>query len=49
MYQVLTASIVPRPIAWVSTVSADGGVANLAPYSFFSVSSTTRRWCSSRR
>ncbi|MDI9972810.1 flavin reductase family protein [Rhodococcus sp. IEGM 1307] len=39
MYQVLTASIVPRPIAWVSTVSADG-VANLAPYSFFSVSST---------
>ncbi|MEN0137710.1 MAG: flavin reductase family protein [Rhodococcus sp. (in: high G+C Gram-positive bacteria)] len=39
IYQVLTASIVPRPIAWVSTVSADG-VANLAPYSFFSVSST---------
>ncbi|PBC49010.1 flavin reductase family protein [Rhodococcus sp. ACS1] len=39
IYQVLTASVVPRPIAWVSTVSADG-VANLAPYSFFSVSST---------
>ncbi|MFZ2174994.1 MAG: flavin reductase family protein [Rhodococcus sp. (in: high G+C Gram-positive bacteria)] len=38
MYQVLTASVVPRPIAWISTVSADG-VANLAPYSFFSVSS----------
>ncbi len=26
--------IVPRPIGWVSTVSADG-VVNLAPYSFF--------------
>ncbi|WP_072690651.1 flavin reductase family protein [Rhodococcus marinonascens] len=38
MYQVLTASVVPRPIAWVSTLSQDG-VANLAPYSFFSVSS----------
>ncbi|WP_037144882.1 flavin reductase family protein [Rhodococcoides fascians] len=38
-YPLLTASVVPRPIAWVSTVSADG-VANLAPYSFFSVSSS---------
>lgn len=28
------ALIVPRPIGWVSTVSAEG-VANLAPYSFF--------------
>ncbi|MFC9516002.1 flavin reductase family protein [Nocardiaceae bacterium NPDC056970] len=37
-YPVLTASVVPRPIAWVSTVSADG-VPNLAPYSFFTVSS----------
>ncbi len=37
-YPLLTASVVPRPIAWVSTVSADGA-ANLAPYSFFSVSS----------
>lgn len=38
MYQVLTSSVVPRPIAWVSTMSEDG-IANLAPYSFFSVSS----------
>ncbi|WP_031937648.1 flavin reductase family protein [Prescottella defluvii] len=38
-YRVLTASIVPRPIAWVSTLSADG-VPNLAPYSFFTVSSS---------
>jgi flavin reductase (DIM6/NTAB) family NADH-FMN oxidoreductase RutF len=38
-YPLLTASVVPRPIAWVSTLGADG-VANLAPYSFFSVSSS---------
>ncbi|MGW0020501.1 flavin reductase family protein [Rhodococcus sp. NPDC003382] len=37
-YRLLTATIVPRPIAWVSTVSADG-VANVAPYSFFTVAS----------
>lgn len=36
LYALLTASITPRPIAWVSSVSADG-VANLAPYSFFTV------------
>lgn len=35
-YRLLTASIVPRPIAWVSTTSADG-VDNLAPHSFFTV------------
>lgn len=39
IYPLLTASVVPRPIAWVSTLSADG-IANLAPYSFFSVSSS---------
>ncbi|OYO25293.1 flavin reductase [Enemella dayhoffiae] len=37
-YPLLTATVVPRPIAWVSTVAADG-VVNLAPHSFFSVSS----------
>ncbi|WP_235736346.1 flavin reductase family protein [Nocardioides alcanivorans] len=35
-YALLTALVVPRPIAWVSTVSADG-VGNLAPHSFFTV------------
>jgi flavin reductase (DIM6/NTAB) family NADH-FMN oxidoreductase RutF len=35
-YKLLTASVVPRPIAWVSTRSADG-VDNLAPHSFFTV------------
>lgn len=39
-YQVLTASIVPRPIAWVSSVSEDG-VDNLAPHSFFTVACVT--------
>lgn len=38
-YRLLTAVVVPRPIAWVSTVGADGGVANLAPHSFFSIAS----------
>jgi flavin reductase (DIM6/NTAB) family NADH-FMN oxidoreductase RutF len=35
-YRLLTAVILPRPIAWVSSLSADG-VANLAPHSFFTV------------
>jgi flavin reductase (DIM6/NTAB) family NADH-FMN oxidoreductase RutF len=35
-YKLLTATVVPRPIAWVSTRSA-GGVDNLAPHSFFTV------------
>ena len=38
-YQFLTQVIVPRPIAWVVTRSADG-VDNLAPHSFFTVAST---------
>lgn len=33
-YKLLIGSIVPRPIAWVSTVSPEG-VANVAPISFF--------------
>ena len=35
-YGLLTAVVVPRPIAWVSTVSA-AGIDNLAPHSFFTV------------
>jgi flavin reductase (DIM6/NTAB) family NADH-FMN oxidoreductase RutF len=38
-YKLLVGSVVPRPIAWVSTVSADG-VRNLAPFSFFTVASS---------
>lgn len=33
-YKLLTSALIPRPIAWVSTVSREG-VLNLAPYSFF--------------
>jgi flavin reductase (DIM6/NTAB) family NADH-FMN oxidoreductase RutF len=33
-YQWMIATILPRPIAWVSTISADGRT-NLAPFSFF--------------
>ncbi|MEU0675781.1 flavin reductase family protein [Streptomyces sp. NPDC006172] len=39
-YRLLTAVVVPRPIAWVSTLSADGVTANLAPHSFFTVACT---------
>lgn len=35
-YRWMTAAVTPRPIAWVSTRSADG-VDNLAPFSFFQV------------
>jgi flavin reductase (DIM6/NTAB) family NADH-FMN oxidoreductase RutF len=35
-YKLLNAVVVPRPIAWVSTTSAEG-VDNLAPHSFFTV------------
>lgn len=37
-YSWITQVVVPRPIAWVSTTSA-AGVDNLAPHSFFTVSS----------
>jgi flavin reductase (DIM6/NTAB) family NADH-FMN oxidoreductase RutF len=38
IYHLLNAIVVPRPIAWVSTRSA-AGVDNLAPHSYFTVSS----------
>ncbi|MEU4685092.1 flavin reductase family protein [Streptomyces xinghaiensis] len=36
-YKFMNAVVVPRPIAWISTTSADG-VDNLAPHSYFTVS-----------
>jgi flavin reductase (DIM6/NTAB) family NADH-FMN oxidoreductase RutF len=36
LYGVLLNSVAPRPIAWVSTMSATGSL-NLAPFSFFNV------------
>jgi flavin reductase (DIM6/NTAB) family NADH-FMN oxidoreductase RutF len=38
VYHLLNAIVVPRPIAWVATRSA-AGVDNLAPHSYFTVSS----------
>ncbi len=39
LYKLLAGSVLPRPIAFVSTVSADG-VPNLAPFSFFTIASS---------
>lgn len=38
-YKLLIATVVPRPIAWVSTWSEEHQVANLAPHSFFTIAS----------
>ncbi|SDZ95131.1 flavin reductase family protein [Rubrimonas cliftonensis] len=35
-YKLLAAVVIPRPVAWVTTVSPEG-VVNAAPYSFFNV------------
>jgi flavin reductase (DIM6/NTAB) family NADH-FMN oxidoreductase RutF len=35
-YRLLISTVIPRPIAWVSSLGADGS-ANLAPFSFFNV------------
>ncbi|MEM9161078.1 MAG: flavin reductase family protein [Verrucomicrobiota bacterium] len=35
-YKLLTSVVVPRPIAWISTVNANGQI-NAAPFSFFNV------------
>lgn len=37
-YKLMTSTIAPRPIAWVTTLSADG-VRNAAPFSFFNAMS----------
>ncbi|MFC7062406.1 flavin reductase family protein [Halobacillus seohaensis] len=38
VYKLLSGSVVPRPIAWVSSISEEG-IRNLAPFSFFTVAS----------
>lgn len=40
VYKLMTGSIVPRPIAWVSTVDTEGNP-NLAPFSYFTAASDT--------
>lgn len=34
VYKILTGSVIPRPIGWISTISKNG-IPNLAPFSFF--------------
>ncbi|MFN8374880.1 MAG: flavin reductase family protein [Anaerolineae bacterium] len=36
LYKIMTGSVVPRPIGWISSVDAQGRY-NLAPFSFFNV------------
>ena len=47
-YRVLNSVVVPRPIAWVCSRSADG-VLNLAPHSFYTVACVDPPSSSSRR
>jgi flavin reductase (DIM6/NTAB) family NADH-FMN oxidoreductase RutF len=42
LYKVLAGLVVPRPVAWVTSLDEEGNV-NLAPYSFFQVMSPARR------
>lgn len=35
-YKLVIGGVVPRPIAWVSTLGVDGKTVNVAPYSYFS-------------
>ncbi len=39
VYKILIGSVLPRPIAWVSSIDRNGN-ANLAPFSFFTVASS---------
>ena len=36
LYKLLTGTVIPRPIGWISTIDTEG-VNNLAPFSFFNV------------
>ncbi|OJF91584.1 flavin reductase family protein [Alkalibacterium sp. 20] len=38
-YKFLTGSVIPRPIAWITSLNESGDIINLAPFSFFSVAS----------
>lgn len=39
-YREVAGAVIPRPIAWTSSISSEG-VENLAPFSFFNVATTT--------
>jgi flavin reductase (DIM6/NTAB) family NADH-FMN oxidoreductase RutF len=36
IYKLLTGSVIPRPIGWISTIDEDG-INNLAPFSYFNI------------
>lgn len=38
-YKFLTGSVIPRPIAWITSLDETGTILNIAPFSFFSVAS----------
>ena len=38
-YKFLTGSVVPRPIAWITSLNEEDAIVNAAPFSFFSVAS----------
>jgi flavin reductase (DIM6/NTAB) family NADH-FMN oxidoreductase RutF len=43
-YFLMTALVVPRPVGWISTVSA-AGVRNVAPYSYFNLMGSDPPYC----
>lgn len=38
-YKFISGSVIPRPIAWVTSLSSDAKIVNAAPFSFFSAAS----------
>src|ERR1051325_10273960 len=40
----MTALVIPRPIGWISTISASG-IRNLAPYSYFNLMGSDPFYC----
>ena len=36
-YKFLTGSIIPRPIAWITTINQETNIVNAAPFSYFNV------------
>ena len=44
LYLLMTALVIPRPVGWISTVSASG-VRNVAPYSYFNLMGSDPFFC----
>lgn len=38
-YKFLTGSVIPRPVAWVTSLNEEDAIVNAAPFSFFSIAS----------